>query len=154
MNTLLVPVDFSRASRFVLAEAIAFARLSKSRITLLHVVQPPAIVSDYGPLLENVIQFTAEAERDAARHLSRLKAKLNASGVATDAILKTGTPVLHIIEQAKKLSASHIVLGSHGHTAFFDLLVGSTTGGVLKRTPCPVLVVPLPAKEKLVGKKK
>jgi nucleotide-binding universal stress UspA family protein len=33
-------------------------------------------------------------------------------------------------------------MGSHGHTAFYDLLVGSTTQGVLKKAPCPVLIVP------------
>jgi len=34
------------------------------------------------------------------------------------------------------------VLGSHGHTAFYDLLVGSTTHGILLRAKCPVLIVP------------
>jgi universal stress protein A len=148
MKTLLVPVDFSRVSRFVLAEAVSLARLARSRIVLLHVVQPPTVMTDYGPLLENVVQFTAEAEKNATRHLSRLRAKLKESGLAVDAILKTGTPVPHILEQAKKVSASYIVLGTHGHTAFYDLLVGSTTGGVLKRATCPVVVVPSPPLEK------
>jgi universal stress protein A len=40
------------------------------------------------------------------------------------------------------------VLGSHGHTAFYDLLVGSTAAGVLKHAPCPVVVVPPPAPRK------
>jgi nucleotide-binding universal stress UspA family protein len=34
------------------------------------------------------------------------------------------------------------VMGSHGHTAFYDLLVGSTTHAVLKRAKCPVVIVP------------
>jgi nucleotide-binding universal stress UspA family protein len=33
-------------------------------------------------------------------------------------------------------------MGSHGHTAFYDLLVGSTTHGVLMRANCPVVIVP------------
>jgi nucleotide-binding universal stress UspA family protein len=52
------------------------------------------------------------------------------------------------VETAERLRASYIVMGSHGHTAFFDLLVGSNTHGVLRRSSCPVLVVP-PAKAKL-----
>jgi universal stress protein A len=148
MKTLLVPVDFSRVSRFVIAEATALARLVKSRIILLHVVQPPTVMTDYGPLLENIVQFTAEAEKGAARHLSRLKDKLKESGLSVETILKTGTPLPHILEQAKITGASYIVLGTHGHTAFYDLLVGSTTGGVLKRATCPVLVVPTPPAQK------
>jgi len=34
------------------------------------------------------------------------------------------------------------VVGSHGHGAFYDLLVGSTTHGLLLRASCPVLIVP------------
>jgi nucleotide-binding universal stress UspA family protein len=154
MKNLLVPVDFSRISRFVIAEALRLARATKSRVTLLHVVQPPTVMTDYGPLLENVVQFTSEAEKDAARHLSRLKAKLKESGIAVDTVLKTGAPVLHILEQAKKIDPSYLVLGTHGHTAFYDLIVGSTTGAVLKRATCPVLVVPPPPGEKKFRTKK
>jgi len=154
MKTLLVPLDFSPISRFVLAEALNLARITHSRLALLHVVQPPTVVSDYGPLLENVVQFTAEAEKDAARHLSRLKAKIKTGGVAAETILRTGLPQKYILEEAKKLSASYIVIGSHGHTAFYDLLVGSTTTGVLKRSTCPVVVIPVPQKERAATRKK
>jgi nucleotide-binding universal stress UspA family protein len=34
------------------------------------------------------------------------------------------------------------VMGSHGHTALYDLLVGSTTHGVLMRAICPVVIIP------------
>uniref|UniRef100_UPI0040495246 universal stress protein n=1 Tax=Cephaloticoccus sp. TaxID=1985742 RepID=UPI0040495246 len=47
-----------------------------------------------------------------------------------------------IIEQARKSRAAYIVIGSHGHSALYDLLAGSTATGVIKRAPCPVLVVP------------
>lgn len=153
MKTLLVPVDFSRVSRFVIAEAIKLARTTKSRIVLLHIVQPPTVVTDYGPLLENVVQFTAEAEKEAARHLSRLKAKLKDSRIPVDTVLKTGAPLLHIIEEAKRIAPAYIVLGTHGHTAFYDLVVGSTTRGVLKRATCPVLVVPTPSVDKKLSAK-
>jgi nucleotide-binding universal stress UspA family protein len=33
-------------------------------------------------------------------------------------------------------------MGSHGHTALYDLIAGSTTTRVLKGAPCPVVVVP------------
>ena len=156
MNTLLVPVDFSDVSRYVIAEAAKLARLTQSRIAFLHVVQPPPIiVTDYGPMADNVVQFTITAEKDAARHLALLKKKLQAGGLAIDTIQRTGYPVFHIAEQAKKLGASYIVIGSHGHTAFYDLLIGSTTSGVLKRAPCPVVVIPMHRKAKSrPGKKK
>jgi nucleotide-binding universal stress UspA family protein len=61
--------------------------------------------------------------------------------------------VTHILAQAKKLRADYIVIGSHRHSAFHDLVVGSTTSGVLKRAACPAVVVPPPQKGKsrLIG---
>lgn len=146
MNTILVPIDFSDASRAVVKEAARLARFSKGRLILVHVVQPPVIVSDYGLAFENVMEITAAAEKDADRYLARLREKLRADGVRVETVRLNGIPVWTILGQAKKSRANYIVMGSHGHTAFYDLLAGSTTSGVLKRATCPVVVVPSPRK--------
>ena len=146
MKNILVPVDFSPVSRRVVAEAARLARLIAGRIILLHVVQPPAIVTDYGPLLGEIIEYTGLAEKAADRRLARLSAKLHQRGQRARAVRATHYPVQRILEQAKKSGADYIVIGSHGHTAFYDLLVGSTTSGVLKRATCPVVVVPMPGR--------
>ena len=57
-------------------------------------------------------------------------------------VQRTGIPVTAILGRAASTKARYIVMGSHGHGAMYDLLVGSTTHGVLKKAPCPVLVVP------------
>lgn len=148
MKKILVPVDFSSVSRFVIAEAARLAHLIKGRVILMHVVQPPTIVTDYGPLLGEVVQYTAAAEKGADRHLAQLSAQLRKQHIANQTVRATNFPVLRILEQAKKFAVDYIVIGSHGHTAFYDLLIGSTASGVLKRAPCPVVVVPSPNKPK------
>jgi nucleotide-binding universal stress UspA family protein len=50
--------------------------------------------------------------------------------------------VAAILEQAQKLGAEYIVIGSHGHSAVYDVMMGSVASGVLKKSPCPVLIVP------------
>jgi nucleotide-binding universal stress UspA family protein len=62
--------------------------------------------------------------------------------VSVECIQVVGAPVPNILDQAEKYVADYIVMGSHGHTAFYDLLVGSTTHGVLMRAKCPVVIVP------------
>jgi nucleotide-binding universal stress UspA family protein len=47
-----------------------------------------------------------------------------------------------ILEQAEKLDADVIVMGSHGRGKLFDLVVGSVSAGVMRKSPVPVLVVP------------
>jgi nucleotide-binding universal stress UspA family protein len=49
-----------------------------------------------------------------------------------------------ILNQADELNADLIVMGTHGHGAMYNLLVGSVTKGVLKRSTRPVLLVPAP----------
>ena len=142
MKTVLAPIDFSPASRRVIAEATVLARALHGRVVLLHVVQPPVIVGDYGMMLADVALTTATMETAATQHLARLKSTLQRHLPATQADRRTGPPVWVILDHAKKIAADYIVLGSHGHTAFYDLLVGSTAGGVLKRARCPVMVVP------------
>ncbi len=46
-----------------------------------------------------------------------------------------GAAVSGILETADRLKADYIVMGSHGHTALYDLLVGSTTHACLNVPP-------------------
>lgn len=142
MKTILVPIDFSPVSRDVIAEAVALARTLRARVVLVHVVQPPMIVSDLAPLVGEAIQFTAEVEKGSRQHLRRLQQRLAGRGVTVSTVCLQGYPVGQILAQAKALKARYIVVGSHGHTAFYDLVAGSVASGILKRAPCPVVVVP------------
>ena len=140
MKTILAAIDFSHVSRRVLAEATALAQALHGRVVLLHTVQPPVIVSEYG--VADVAAITTELERTADRHLVRLEKVMQQRLPGSLAARRTGSPLREILAGAKKTSADYIVIGSHGHTAFYDLLVGSTAAGVLQQAHCPVLVVP------------
>jgi len=80
---------------------------------------------------------------DATRQLSRWKRYAERRKLPVSTACLSGPSASHLIaEEAARRSADYIIMGSHGHTAFYDLLVGSTTGGVLKGSPCPVIVIP------------
>jgi nucleotide-binding universal stress UspA family protein len=142
MKTILAAVDFSQVSKSVVSEAAALARAFDGRVVLLSVVQPPVLLSEYGAMVD-VAQITAAGEKNAARQLENLEDTLKNQFIKAEAVQVTGAPVANIVEQAEKNEADYIVMGSHGHTAFYDVLVGSTTHGVLMRSKCPVIIVPL-----------
>lgn len=144
MKTILAPIDFSHVSHSVLKEAVTLAQVLNGRLVLLHVVQPPIIINEYDMMLPDVTRLTVGMGKAAVRHLARLKKPLERHLPSTVAEYRIGSPVQEILAHAKKAAADYIVIGSHGHTAFYDLLVGSTAGGVLKKACCPVLVVPPP----------
>jgi nucleotide-binding universal stress UspA family protein len=121
-------------------------------VVLLTVIQPPAVVADYPPIMENITEIRLAGEKFAANHLARYEERLVAAEIPVETVQLYGSPIPLIIEHAQTIGADYIVMGSHGHTAFYDLLVGSTTHGVLTRAACPVVIVP--AKEKKRAKPK
>jgi nucleotide-binding universal stress UspA family protein len=48
---------------------------------------------------------------------------------------------LAIVAQAKELSADLIVMGTHGHTGFKHVVLGSVAERVARTSPCRVLIV-------------
>ncbi len=144
MKTILAPVDFSAASEAVLAQAIELARALGGRVVLLTVIQPPVITNEYAALMENRAKIIKTKERNAARRLAELETRVRAAQVPVETLQLNGAPVRQILDQAARVAADYVVMGSHGHTALYDLLVGSTTHGVLLRAPCPVVITPGP----------
>jgi len=142
MKTILVPVDFSPVTKAVVDEATALAQSCKGRIVLLYVVQPPVLVAEYGGVIEDVVPLIEAAEKAATQLLAQWRDYLKSGEVSAKTVKIEGFPSKEIVDQAKSVEADYIVMGSHGHTAFYDLLIGSTTSGVLKKAPCPVVVVP------------
>ncbi|CAM2893003.1 universal stress protein [Rariglobus hedericola] len=154
MKTILTPVDFSAATHGVLAAAVELARATDGQVVLLHSVQYPVVTTDYG-LTADVMRETIEISQNAAtKQIAHLEKLVSAKGVPVSSRMASGFAAGNILDEAKKLRAAYIVLGSHGHTAFYDLLVGSTTNAVLKKATCPVVVVPVVRAKKKKSVKK
>ncbi|MGA2016941.1 MAG: universal stress protein [Opitutaceae bacterium] len=140
MKTVLAAIDFSPVTDPVLALAATLGLSMDARVLLLNVVPSPPPLAAYQMGEDEEAQLLAATEKDASRRLGSLAARL--AGVATETLTATGVPADEIVREASASGADLIVLGSHGHTALYDLLVGSTAHGVLKKAACPVLVVP------------
>jgi nucleotide-binding universal stress UspA family protein len=142
MKTIVVAIDFSPATAAVMAAAATLARVHRGRLVLVHVVQPPIYLPEYGGMLETIVSIVHQTEKAGARFLIQWKRALHRRGVAVTTVQADGHPATEILQQARSRRAALIVLGSHGHSAGSDLMAGSTACGVLKRAPCPVVVVP------------
>jgi nucleotide-binding universal stress UspA family protein len=81
----------------------------------------------------------ADAER-LARHGAAVARSL---GMPADALAVADELTVSetLVRIADDVDAAAIVVGRHDHSALHDVLVGSTAKGLLRRAPCPVLVV-------------
>lgn len=147
MQTLLVPLDASASTAKVLNHAGGLAKKLPARVVLFHVIEPVATYVPVGAAMDVIATSPPPIEEGeiagAKQRIEQMAAPLRAMGVdvACEAVL--GLAVDEIIEQAKTLAADYIVLGSHGHGALYHLFSGSVVTGVLKHSPCPVIVVPV-----------
>jgi nucleotide-binding universal stress UspA family protein len=144
IQRILVPVDFSDPSLRALDYAIEFSRRLKSRLIVLHVVEPvyyPMAADMYGVGIDlgNVYE---QIERAARTQLSRLAAKLRTRRVEVRTLLSVGTAPQMIAQSAKKLKADLIIMSTHGRTGLSHVLMGSVAERVVRTAACPVLTVP------------
>ena len=139
--SLLVAVDFSSVSDSQLEIVGRLARPNRE-IYLLHVAEPdPTFVGMEAGPDEVRHQVAVEFKREHDQ-IHALADRLREQGHEVNALLVQGPTIQTILEQAEKLEAEVIVVGSHGRGKLFDLVVGSVSAGVIRKSPVPVLVVP------------
>lgn len=61
----------------------------------------------------------------------------------TTIFMPQGRPVEEILQTAAAYEADLIILGTHGRTGIRHLLMGSIAEAVLKKSPVPVMIVPM-----------
>lgn len=145
MAAVLVPVDFSPVSLTVAQMASGIAKAMNAQATLLHVLPRNFEAEEAGqPLDQQALGRLYPKDRQALQHLAQ---HMNANGCSVNIQLAEGNTVRTILAKAEEIDANLIVIGSHGHTSLYDLLVGSVSEGVLRRSTWPVLVVPSPGVE-------
>ncbi len=142
MRSILVSIDFSPVTERVVEQAAMLAERFSAALWLIHIIAPePDFVGyDVGPQSVRD-QVAAEIRRDHS-DLHDVAESLRARSLDATALLIRGATVAKILEEARKLDVDLIVMGSHGHGAVYRTLLGSVSEGVLRKAPCPVLVVP------------
>jgi nucleotide-binding universal stress UspA family protein len=160
MKCILVPIDFSDVTPPVIDLARQLARALGAEVHLLHVKEftaaamPGTLGYDLAgmpelapmsgvPGFESMPETIPEDEGHTSK-LAKWQAQIAQDGIKVSLHEPTGTVAEEILNQADELNADLIVMGTHGHGAMYNLLVGSVTKGVLKHTTRSVLLVPAP----------
>ena len=144
---VLVAVDLSADSRAALLWACEHAANANASLTVLHVLHDPA--EDPGKYVNASDPLTPMADT-AGKMLSEFIAAMRADHPRLERLaeaqtkLMSGLPARTIIQQAERLEASLIVMGSRGQTGLPELLNGSTAKRVVQLSPIPVTVVKAP----------
>ncbi len=144
-RSILVPVDYSEASRRALELALVLDAAAK--ITVIHVWDRPAYVGEEviahadGSRRSLSELIRENAERDMIEFLAKVTVPPERS---FEHHLVSGDPVTAILAEAGKGKYDVLVVGTNGRTGMSKLLLGSVTEKLIRLSPIPVLSVPPP----------
>jgi nucleotide-binding universal stress UspA family protein len=127
-SNVLVPTDFSTPADDVISVLKTLEGMKK--VVLLHVVTRAETKADIDESVEN-----------ARARLAKIQQDLAAAGITADLRVRVGDPTEMILSLAEEESVSLIAMNAHGTDWLRNLVLGSTTFTVVRRTKKPVLIV-------------
>ncbi len=144
LSTIMVPVDFSENSISAVDYAARLAEQFKSKLLLVHVYHfPVELLTDwsaYGTLAGSgeILESLRKEREEQIKALAREK---SAPGLTIETRVLEGTPFSEIVKAARAEGADLLVMGTRGLTGIKHVLIGSTAEKVVRKAPCPVLVL-------------
>jgi len=143
IKRLLVPTDFSEHSEQAALYAVELAkRFQADEVHCIHVSNIPAdLLATSAYTMTGPSQEFIEQVRQENRKNLEAFAKNRLAGVPVRTAFLEGRPFVEIIRYARDHKIDLVVIATHGRTGLTHALFGSVAEKVVRKAPCPVLVV-------------
>lgn len=139
---ILLATDFSECSVRALDYALTLADISGASLHVLHVHQIP-VSTGWGAeaYVAPPVDLFEQIEQEAREQLDKALTDEQRTRARAEVVLRSGNAVVEIIQYAKAHDIDMIVMGTHGRGPVGHVLMGSVAEKVIRKAPCPVLVV-------------
>jgi nucleotide-binding universal stress UspA family protein len=134
LGKILAPTDFSDLSVKGVRYACQLAKEVGAELVVINVV----LVDESG-----VNKSELEEHKRYLDDFLSMKFADVVSELRIHKIVETGEPSAAIADRAESEEIDLIVISTHGRSGPARFLIGSVTDKLVRRSPCPVLVVPL-----------
>jgi len=143
IKTILVATDFSRDAESALETAIEFAKAYDAKIKIFHAyhVEIPPIYAGFGGDFTRPEDILEPIREGAEATMKNLVEEVCAKGVSAEGRVSLEHASHGILDEAERVLADLIVLGTRGLTGIEHLVLGSTAERVVRLANCPVLTV-------------
>ena len=137
IRRILVPTDFSPPSQEATRLACSLAERFGAAIDVLYVLEGWPGYLQFASA--EAIDFETRAQAAMGDRLESVKTEMSRSNLSVSAHLRKGIAADVIVDEADRLGADLIVMGTHGHRGIAHLALGSVTERSLRMAPCSVL---------------
>lgn len=140
IKCILVPTDYSEDAKAALEAAIEFSKVFGAKIVLVHAyhIETPAVYGGNFVAPQDILEPVREAAQSSMEQLIK---ELTARGVEVESRVVMEYPSHAILDEANKLPADMIVMGTRGLTGIKHVLVGSTAERIVRLAACPVVTI-------------
>ena len=147
MKKVLIALDFDPTAQKVAEEGFAMAKAMGAEVTLLHVVINSAMYAtayaNMGAWQIDTVETNMAMDILNEGSLKFLeKAKRHLASKSIQIIQKEGDFAQQILETASEIKADCIVMGSHSQKWLENILMGSVTEEVLRKSTIPLYIIP------------
>jgi nucleotide-binding universal stress UspA family protein len=151
MKKILIALDYDPTAQKVAEQGYALAKAMDAEVTLIHVIADPVFYAypEYSPIMgydpySKVGSFQSassdQLKKAALNFLEKSKQHLGDDRIKIS--IAEGDFAESIVNAAKEIKASLIVMGSHSRRWLEDLLIGSVTTKVLQISSLPLFIIP------------
>jgi len=139
---ILFPTDFSDVATKALQYVKRLKEAGGEEVIVLHVIDQSnlELLSSYSTI-QDFINIEKEIETRSNEAIALVVNELKKLGYNVRARVEKGVPLRVVLKVAEEESPSVIVLGSHGKSNLEEMLLGSVSEKVVRKSKHPVLVV-------------
>ena len=142
IKKILCPTDLSDECRPALAMACEWAKRIGAELHLVHVVDGLTNPYPYlGPPFNEAAAWETMIRQKAHAALDAWPLPAGFESLKIVRELRSGSPIVNIVEYAKATGTDLIVMGTHGRSGLSHLLLGSVAENVVRHATCSVLTV-------------
>jgi len=141
-NKILYPTDFSDVANKAMDYITKLKEAGGKEVIVLYVIDERAI-GDICLLYASrgLAEMERRIEEEAWKEMDNIGARLRQEGFEVRFRIERGIPLTEILRVEQEEGVSLIVIGSHGKSNVEEMLLGSVSEKVIRKSGTPVLVV-------------
>jgi len=143
IKNILVAVDFNDNIGDLLGYAESIATKFDSKVWMIHVSAPDPDFVGYEPGPQYIRDSRAEELKEEHRRLQDLRKTFLSGNLKSEALLIQGSTVETVLEEAEKLNADLLIVGTHKYGFIQNLFLESVSLKLFKNANIPFLAIPI-----------